>query len=97
MPPTGSVGARTSPEAQSVAPGAGCGAVSITHHVPDCTGRWGAELHAHQMFWICSQCGAVGPDTDENHDAVVRENTMGLWLQQLGEDGRRLLERERSG
>ena len=71
--------------------------MSLAHHIPDCTGRWGAELHGHQIFWICSVCGAAGPDTDANHTLVIQENTLGLRLQELAEEGRKLLERERSG
>ena len=69
--------------------------VRLAHHTPDCTGRWGAELHAHQIVWVCSHCGAAGRDTEENHVTVIRENTLSLRLQQLTGDGRKLLDRER--
>ena len=59
----------------------------------NCTGRWGYREIAEQLYWICSQCGAICTATNANHEAAVQENLMGLMLRCLAKEGRELLDK----
>jgi predicted secreted protein len=61
--------------------------VSLTHHHPDCTGRWDQELIAGRLYWRCERCGAIGYHSDGVAEAALRENQLGTTLQRLSDAG----------
>ncbi len=65
--------------------------MSLTHHHPDCTGRWDQELIAGRLYWRCESCRAIGYHADVVAEAAIQENQLGTTLRQLADAGEWLI------
>ena len=66
--------------------------MSLSHDSPECTGRWGVRQLAGKSVLECDGCGALGAINLRNHAAAIRERAMGLMLDSLARDGRKILD-----
>jgi hypothetical protein len=69
--------------------------VTHAHASPECTGRWRTRRDDDSgvTVWRCEACGAAVPHCDENANAALAENRLGMLLRDLTRQGGRLLGR----
>lgn len=63
----------------------------LFHLRPQCTGDWQLHRFSSLTLWQCSQCGSAFPDAAWVREAAARETCSGHQIQQLAQEGQRLL------
>lgn len=66
--------------------------MSLSHHTPDCTGRWGLRVHRFVLYWVCGRCEAKVLSTVANLMQALGENAVSNQMVRLANEGRKLLD-----
>jgi hypothetical protein len=64
----------------------------LEHHTPECPGSWVFCGMGDEWCWCCSVCQIAHVESARVLRAVIREARFGKLVNQLAEEGKRLLQ-----